>query len=98
MNRQLIFYRTDEDAATFEKDELAPALPLPKLDDTLARYYESLKPFGTEAELLNSKKIIEKFKNGIGPKLQAILEERASIHKNWVNTILYCSDINVINK
>lgn len=85
MNRQHIYYIQNNETTTFAKDHLAPPLPLPKLENTLDRYYQSLVPFGTEAELRSSKTLIEDFKNGIGKKLQAILEERAKNNKNWVS-------------
>ena len=81
------FYRSDDDPPTFSQDEFLPALPLPKLEDTLDRYYESLKPFGTEEELQQTKITIDKFKDGIGKKLHNILEERARRYKNWVSII-----------
>ncbi|XP_055676749.1 peroxisomal carnitine O-octanoyltransferase [Lutzomyia longipalpis] len=82
--RDLIFVCSEGDPSTFEQDELAPALPLPTLADTMERYYDSLKPFGTEEELKASRKTIEDFKVGIGKKLQEILEKKAQSEKNWV--------------
>lgn len=81
--------------STFARDESLENLPLPKLDDTLDRYYKSLLPFGNEIELKNSKNLIENFKNGIGRKLHKMLEEKALKEKNWVERfwedIAYCS-------
>lgn len=59
-------------------------MPLPKLEDTLERYYRNLLPFGSVNELKNSCAIIEEFKNGVGKKLHKMLEEKASKQKNWV--------------
>lgn len=85
MQRQML-YILDEDApSSFAKDADLPALPLPALDDTLDRYYESLKPFGTEEQLKNSRRIIDTFRNGAGKQLHAVLEERAKTTKNWVS-------------
>lgn len=75
MNRESIYYLpADSTESTFCYDEDRPPLPLPKLDHTLKRYLESLKPFGTAEELENTKKIIETFRKGVGAKLQSILD------------------------
>lgn len=84
MDRNSIFVLPDDAPATFDKDDTLPPLPLPQLEDTLERYYESLKPFGTPEELKNSRKVIDDFKNGIGRKLHALVEEKAKKSQNWV--------------
>ncbi|XP_055588371.1 peroxisomal carnitine O-octanoyltransferase [Uranotaenia lowii] len=85
MNRDTIYHLPeDSEESTFCYDESRPALPLPKLEHTLKRYLESLKPFGTPEELERSKTIIEAFRTGIGAKLHAMLEEKAKNEKNWV--------------
>jgi carnitine O-octanoyltransferase len=79
------FYFLPKDAPpTFSKDEQLEKLPLPTLSDTLERYYKNLLPFGTEQELKNSRKVIDDFKNGIGAKLHAMLQEKAKTERNWV--------------
>lgn len=83
-SRDLLFLQPENEPNTFAKDNLLPNLPLPNLSDTLDRYYESLKPFGNAEELANSRRIIEKFKNGIGKELHSVLLERTKIHRNWV--------------
>jgi hypothetical protein len=70
--------------STFLRDDSLDKLPLPKLDDTLERYFKNLLPFGDENELKTSRKIIEEFKNGVGGKLHKMLETKASKEKNWV--------------
>uniref|UniRef100_A0AAG5CSL1 Choline/carnitine acyltransferase domain-containing protein n=1 Tax=Anopheles atroparvus TaxID=41427 RepID=A0AAG5CSL1_ANOAO len=86
MNRETIYYLPEDSTeSTFCYDEDRPRLPLPKLDHTLKRYLESLKPFGSSEELENSKRIIETFRKGVGAKLQTILEEKAAKEKNWVD-------------
>lgn len=87
-SRETVYLGSNEDAKTFSLDNDRPNLPLPKLNDTMERYYESLKPFGTPDELANSRKIIDNFQNGIGKELHAILEKRAKTHKNWVSFLL----------
>lgn len=85
ITREMIFVSDEGSPGTFALDEVVPALPLPSLESTLKRYYESLRPFGNEQQLRESLKIIDEFKNGIGQTLQKILEERAKMHKNWVS-------------
>ncbi len=85
MSRELFFYLPEGAEPTFAHDEKLENLPLPKLEDTLERYYKNLLPFGNEDELKKSRKIIEDFKNGDGKKLQKMLEEKASKERNWVS-------------
>lgn len=89
MNRENLFFLPEGAPPTFSRDESLESLPLPKLDDTLTRYYQNLLPFGSEEELRNSKKIIDDFKNGVGRNLQQILEARALKERNWVRSCLY---------
>lgn len=84
MSRELFYYLPEGADPTFSHDETLEKLPLPKLEETLERYYKNLLPFGTEEELKNSRKIIEDFRNGDGKKLQQMLEEKASKERNWV--------------
>jgi carnitine O-octanoyltransferase len=84
MNRENIYFLPEGAPSTFSKDETLDSLPLPKLEETLERYYHSLKPFATEEELRNTKEVIAKFKDGIGSKLHKLLEERAKTERNWV--------------
>lgn len=86
-----MYYNPEGALSTFAKDELMPNLPLPRLEDTLERYYETLKPFGTEEELKNSRKIIEDFKKGVGKDLHRVVVEKAKNTKNWVIvTLINC--------
>ena len=84
MSRERFYFLPDDAPSTFSRDESLEKLPLPKLEDTLQRYYRNLLPFGNQDELNNSKKMIEEFKSGVGRKLQKMLEEKASKEKNWV--------------
>lgn len=85
MNREKIFVAAKGAPSTFENDERLGKLPLPKLEDSLERYYRNLLPFGSEEELKNSRRVIDEFKNGVGGQLQKMLEEKAASEKNWVN-------------
>ncbi|XP_037910249.1 peroxisomal carnitine O-octanoyltransferase [Hermetia illucens] len=84
LSRKDIYWAQEGEPKTFDCDEGLPPLPLPKLEDTLERYYETLKPFGTKEELANSRRIIDEFKNGIGKKLHQIIEDKTKKEKNWV--------------
>lgn len=84
MSRELFFYLPEDAPPTFSRDESLDKLPLPKLEDSLERYYRNLLPFGSEEELKNSRRVIDDFKNGDGKKLQKLLEEKAAKEKNWV--------------
>lgn len=83
--REMMFLCDEKASGTFELDDELPALPLPALENTLMRYYESLQPFGNEKQLRESRRIIDEFLNGVGRQLQIILEERAKLNKNWVS-------------
>ncbi|XP_067617442.1 peroxisomal carnitine O-octanoyltransferase [Eurosta solidaginis] len=85
MDRASIYFLKDGEPNTYDFDETLPPLPLPELHDTLQRYYESLKPFGTAKELNNSRNIILKFETGAGALLHEKLKNRAAVHKNWIN-------------
>ena len=84
MNRELFYYLPEGAPSTFSRDESLEKLLLPKLEESLERYYRNLLPFGNEEELRNSRSVINDFKNGDGKKLQKLLEEKAAKEKNWV--------------
>lgn len=84
MDRDTWFFLPPEDPPTFDRDEKLEKLPLPKLEDTLARYERSLIPFASDNELDESRKVISDFKNGIGKKLHEMLEKKAARERNWV--------------
>lgn len=85
MSRDKFFFLPEGALPTFGRDEKLDKLPLPTLEETLARYQRNLLPFGSEVELANSQKIINEFKNGVGKKLHKLLEEKAATERNWVS-------------
>lgn len=85
MDRASIFFLDEGESNTFDFDETLPPLPLPDLHDTLQRYYDTIKPFGSPSELDKSKRIISDFESGIGTQLHRKLKERAAIKKNWLD-------------
>lgn len=91
MSREKFYFLPEDAPPTFSRDESLEKLPLPKLEESLERYYRNLLPFGDKSELENSRRIIDEFKNGIGRKLHSMLEDKASKERNWVNKPLnYC--------
>lgn len=69
---------------TYAHQDDLPSLPLPSLEDTLAKLLRSTKPFLTAEEFEHTEAVIEDFKNGAGRELHAILEDRAASSRNWV--------------
>lgn len=69
-------------------EDSLPRLPVPKLEETLARYMKSLSPLLSSSDLEASKKAVTDFgkAGGIGLKLQERLLARAGDpkHKNWL--------------
>lgn len=65
------------------QDELPP-LPLPSLEETLDLYVKTCEPLLTAQELEHTKAVCHDFLNGVGPQLQAILQERADSERNWL--------------
>lgn len=97
MRRQLLYIRNDDtEPGTFDNDDHLPPLPLPSLDETLDRYYQSLLPFGSADQLRRSRALIDEFRTGVGRQLHATLEERSRTERNWLERwwedYAYCTD------
>ena len=60
---------------TFIHESGLPKLPVPKLDETLQKYIESVKPFATLTEFENTKQLCQDFLQNEGPTLQARLHQ-----------------------
>eukprot|EP01134_Creolimax_fragrantissima_P007164 CFRG7164T1 len=58
-----------------------PRLPVPKLDESLDRYLDSIKPITTPEEYTAHATVVEKFRSDEGPKLQAMLEAMNKANK-----------------
>ncbi|CAK1549844.1 unnamed protein product [Leptosia nina] len=63
-----------------------PRLPVPKLEDTLHKFFKTAQPFLNDEEYSNTSNLLEDFASvgGIGHKLQNLLEDRATKHQNWL--------------
>ncbi|KAF5300477.1 hypothetical protein FQA39_LY02276 [Lamprigera yunnana] len=67
------------------KNVVLPKLPVPALEETLAKYEKTMRPLLDEAGRQRLKGIVEKFggQGGIGPRLQLYLLERQQKLDNW---------------
>ncbi|KAG6602914.1 Choline/Carnitine O-acyltransferase [Phytophthora cinnamomi] len=65
------------------QDEL-PSLPLPPLEQTLEQYVQSCEALLEPSALEHTKAVCHDFLHGVGPQLQAILQERADTERNWI--------------
>lgn len=62
---------------TFSSQSKLPKLPIPQLEDTCARYLRALEGLQTMEEHEMSKKAVESFLHGEGPRVQERLKEYA---------------------
>ncbi len=71
---------------TFDLDKNLPSLPVPRLEDTVKRYLESVEPLVDIFEFDAVKAAAEELlaEGGAGRKLQAALEARAAKSDNWL--------------
>ncbi|CEG38666.1 carnitine o-acetyltransferase [Plasmopara halstedii] len=76
--------KQQETERTMQFQEGLPPLPLPSLEQTLERYVKSCEPLLTASELDHTKAVCHDFLRGVGPQLQAILQERADAERNWI--------------
>ncbi|XP_068244229.1 carnitine O-acetyltransferase-like isoform X1 [Palaemon carinicauda] len=69
-----------------DDQESLPRLPVPPLEDTLNKYLKTVKPLVTDEEFRLTEELVKKFKSsdGVGPKLQQSLLERAKTKDNWL--------------
>jgi len=73
------------DYGTFSFEDSLPKLPVPSLEETLAKYLKSVQPFVTEEELTKTKIICENFKNSPRvQELQTLLVKRAEEKQSWL--------------
>ena len=70
-------------------------LPVPPLDETLDAYSHALKAVLHDSELEHARAVVESFRTGAGPRLDAQLRERAAEREaagtNWLNDEWYSS-------
>lgn len=61
-----------------------PHLPLPSLDDTLSRHLRSVRPIMSDEEYDELVDLSEKFRKGIGRRLQRYLIIKSYLSTNYV--------------
>eukprot|EP00298_Acanthocystis_sp_HF-20_P013906 c20556_g2_i1.p1 GENE.c20556_g2_i1~~c20556_g2_i1.p1 ORF type:complete len:719 (+),score=321.10 c20556_g2_i1:24-2159(+) len=66
------------------KQEELPKLPVPKLEDTLKRYYDRLVPLMSQEEAEKQKKIVDKFMKNEAPILHEALLEYNKTRESYV--------------
>eukprot|EP00111_Clytia_hemisphaerica_P009161 TCONS_00026927-protein len=76
---------------TFDLQSQLPPLPLPTLQDTCNKYLDSVKPFLTKDEFMETGFKVELFQNGIGKELHNKLMQLAKHSKNWAQDRWYDS-------
>lgn len=88
--------------STYQGQEKLPKLPIPKLEDTCARYVKALTPLLSEEQLATTRAAVDAFVATDGPKLQqelcAYAEDKASyIEDFWYDAYLAGSSSVVLN-
>ncbi|KAI8427768.1 hypothetical protein MSG28_002190 [Choristoneura fumiferana] len=73
-------------AKTANSTQNLPRLPVPKLSDTLNKYLKTVKPHLNNDEFAITCNLAKEFGSvdGVGQKLQGLLEKRAQQHTNWL--------------
>lgn len=63
-----------------------PHFPVPKLDETLQKFLRSVQPLLSAQSYKTTENLIKEFVkfNGLGDKLQQLLQKRADTHENWL--------------
>jgi len=68
---------------TFEASKNLPSLPIPTLEDTCCRYLRALEGLQEPDEHARTKRAVEEFLNGDGPRAQARLKSWAANKARW---------------
>lgn len=74
-------------AKTFDLDAALPSLPVPRLEESVARYLASVRPLVDDATYQDVEAAADELlrPEGIGRKLQNALEARAALRDNWLS-------------
>lgn len=67
----------DKPSRTWAHQSQLPSLPIPPLEDTCRRYLTALKPLQDEKDHENTKRVVQAFLHGDGPRVQESLIEYA---------------------
>ena len=71
-------------AGTFDGQDKLPKLPIPKLEDTAARYLKIVAPLLSAEQLERTKAAVAKFVASDGPTLQRKLQEYAADRASYI--------------
>ena len=71
----------------FHFEKSLPRLPIPKLEDTCARYLTALKPLVSVEQLTATRDIVESFRDGAGKALhqQLVDKDKANRHTSYIS-------------
>ncbi|XP_046906153.1 peroxisomal carnitine O-octanoyltransferase isoform X1 [Hypomesus transpacificus] len=69
---------------TFQYQSGLPSLPVPTLEDSLAKYLDAVRPFASPEEYQITAGIVGRFGEGIGKDLHQKLLLRAKMKRNWL--------------
>lgn len=69
---------------TFQYQSSLPPLPVPSLEDSLAKYLDAVHPFASEEEYQATAGIVRRFGEGVGKELHQKLLHRARTKRNWL--------------
>mmetsp|Transcript_9705 Transcript_9705/g.17087 ORF Transcript_9705/g.17087 Transcript_9705/m.17087 type:complete len:705 (+) Transcript_9705:168-2282(+) len=70
---------------TFAHQHKLPKLPIPALDDTCARFLNTVAPMLDATEMEATRVAVQQFRENDGPKVQALLEEYDKGEENYVD-------------
>jgi carnitine O-palmitoyltransferase 2 len=80
-------YVQDTVIPTYHFQKSLTRLPIPKLEDSLARYLAAVEPVATSAQLEATRRAVQSFQSGVGPELHRALVARdaAHPHTSYIN-------------
>ncbi|KAH9507899.1 hypothetical protein Btru_053162 [Bulinus truncatus] len=73
---------------TFSRQKDLPDLPVPILGRSLLRFLQSMRTCVNEKSLKHVQKLAEEFALGDGPTCQNLLNDAATIDRNWIRRVL----------
>lgn len=71
------FHSNPPESITFSRQKELPKLPIPSLEDTCKRYLIALEGLQDPKEHEDTKRAVEEFLNGEGPRIQERLKSYA---------------------
>ena len=77
---------------TFAAQDRLPKLPIPKLEDSLKKYREVLRPLQTKNEQADTAVVTEEFLRRDGPELDSRLRKYATGKTSYIEQFCGCSE------